>query len=49
LNSDTYDVACCKGALMQQGIGNIQFAPEAVVFTGPFSSGFSSGFKITAD
>ena len=47
LNSDTYDVACCKGALMQQGIGNIQFAPELVVLTGPFSSGFSSGFETT--
>jgi hypothetical protein len=32
---------------MQQGIGNIQFVPEAVVFTGPFSSGFSSGFETT--
>lgn len=47
LHSDTYDVKCCQGALMQQGIGNIQFVPEAVILTGPFSSGFSSGFEIT--
>ena len=47
LGEDTYDVKCCQGALMNQGIGNIQFAPELVVLTGPFSSGFSSGFETT--
>jgi len=46
LNEDTYDVRCCQGALMQQGIGVIQGTP-AVVITGAFSSGFSSGFNIT--
>lgn len=24
LNANTYDVKCCNGALMEQGIGNIQ-------------------------
>lgn len=45
LDSDTYDVRCCQGALMQQGIGVIQGtgAPELV---GAFSFGFSDGFEI---
>jgi hypothetical protein len=46
LNSNTYDVKCCQGALMQQGIGNIQavtFIPENL---GAFSFGFSDGFEI---
>lgn len=45
LDRDTYDVACCKGALMQQGIGVIQgvtFIPDL----GAFSFGFSDGFEI---
>ncbi len=43
LDSDTYDVRCCQGALMQQGIGVIQ-AP----FTekGAFSDGYDEGFEI---
>lgn len=47
LNEDIYHVKCCNGALMEQGIGNIQgFVP--IVQPGPaFSSGFSSGFDIT--
>ena len=47
LNEDTYDVKCCQGALMQQGIGVIQGTPLVVVSGGAFSSGFSSGFNIT--
>lgn len=47
VNSNTYDVKCCKGALMSQGIGVIQFIPEVVIPTGPFSIGFSSGFETT--
>ena len=44
LDSDTYDVKCCKGALMNQGIGQIE---SAFVAKGGFSSGFSDGFEIT--
>ena len=47
VNSNTYDVKCCKGALISQGIGNIYGTPPVVIVTGPFSSGFSSGFKTT--
>lgn len=42
LDSNTYDVKCCKGALMNQGIGQIE---SAFVEKGPFSSGFSDGFQ----
>ena len=42
LDEDTYDVRCCQGALMQQGIGVIQG-----VNLGAFSNGFSNGFEIT--
>lgn len=44
LNSNTYDVKCCNGALMEQGIGNIQSANRTI--GGGFSDGFSSGFQI---
>jgi len=44
LDSDTYDVRCCEGALMQQGIGVIQGAVISV--GGAFSNGFSDGFDI---
>jgi hypothetical protein len=44
LDSNTYDVKCCKGALMNQGIGQIE---SAFVAKGGFSSGFSNGFEIT--
>jgi hypothetical protein len=44
LDSDTYDVKCCKGALMNQGIGQIE---SAFVAKGGFSSGYSDGFEIT--
>ena len=42
LHEDTYDVKCCQGALMQQGIGQI----ESAVRTGggAFSDGYSDGF-----
>jgi hypothetical protein len=43
LNEDRYGRDCCNGALMEQGIGNIQGTP--IVITGGFSSGFSLGFK----
>ena len=46
LDKDTYDVKCCNGALMEQGIGVIQ-GTGIVVTSGGFSSGFSSGFEIT--
>lgn len=47
VNSNTYDVKCCKGALISQGIGNITGTIPVVIVTGPFSKGFSSGFKTT--
>ena len=43
LDSDTYDVRCCNGALMEQGIGVIQGTPIA---KGGFSNGFSDGFEV---
>jgi hypothetical protein len=46
LDSDTYDVRCCQGALMQQGIGVIQGTPAQVQNVGAFSDGFSDGFNI---
>ena len=45
LDEDTYDVRCCEGALMQQGIGVIQGVPPPDL--GAFSNGFSNGFEIT--
>jgi len=47
LDADTYDVKCCKGALMQQGIGNIQ-SPNRTK-GGAFSDGYSDGFDIILD
>jgi hypothetical protein len=44
LNEDTYDVKCCQGALMQQGIGVIQGTPVPNI--GAFSDGYSDGFNI---
>jgi hypothetical protein len=43
LNEDTYDVKCCNGALMNQGIGNIDKTP-----LGAFSDGYSSGFNVNS-
>jgi len=43
LDSNTYDVKCCKGYLQNQSIGQTQSAP---IVQGAFSSGFSNGFDI---
>jgi hypothetical protein len=43
LHANTYDVRCCNGALMEQGIGNIQ---GTSVLRGGFSFGFSDGFDV---
>ena len=43
LESNTYDVKCCKGFLMNQGIGQTQGTGTA---GGAFSDGFSEGFNI---
>jgi hypothetical protein len=43
LDRDTYDVRCCKGALMQQGIGQTQVAREP---RGGFSTGYDDGFEV---
>lgn len=45
LNEDTYDVRCCQGALMQQGIGVIQ-GTGVKITGGAFSDGYSDGFNI---
>jgi len=42
LDSDTYDVKCCKGYLMNQGIGQIESATRTG--GGAFSDGYSDGF-----
>lgn len=43
LKSNTYSVRCCKGYLINQGIGAT--TGTAVIKTGPsFSNAFSSGF-----
>jgi hypothetical protein len=44
LESSTYDVKCCKGFLMNQGIGQTQGVPPLDI--GAFSDGFSEGFNI---
>jgi hypothetical protein len=44
LNSNTYDVKCCKGFLINQGIGVIQQTRREN--KGAFSFGFSDGFEI---
>jgi hypothetical protein len=44
LDSDTYDVRCCKGALMNQGIGVIQGTPSRTGLGGGFSDGYDDGF-----
>ena len=43
LNQNTYSKECCKGYLMNQGIGKIQ---STIVERGAFSTGFSDGFDI---
>jgi hypothetical protein len=42
-DADIYSTECCKGALLNQSIGQTQ---SAVVQRGAFSSGFSNGFDI---
>jgi hypothetical protein len=42
LDSERYDVKCCKGYLMNQGVGNVYGGTTKR--TGGFSNGFSSGF-----
>jgi hypothetical protein len=44
VDKDTYSVSCCKGALMSQGIGQIQSTQQE---RGAFSNGYSDGFEIT--
>ena len=44
LDSNTYDVKCCKGFLVNQGIGVIQGVAGP---KGAFSDGYSDGFEIT--
>lgn len=43
LHADTYDVSCCNGALLEQGIGVIQ--GTSITRARAFSSGFSNGFE----
>lgn len=45
LDSDTYDVKCCNGALMEQGIGVIQGTGPQPYESSGFSNGFSLGFE----
>lgn len=42
LDSNTYDVKCCNGALMQQGIGQIQSPAEV---KGGFDNGYDNGYE----
>ena len=47
LDRDAYDVSCCKGYLINQGIGQIQspFRTKG----GAFDKGFDEGFDITLE
>jgi len=42
IEKDTYSVSCCKGALIQQGIGQIQSA--RATGGGGFDDGYSDGY-----
>lgn len=42
LDSNTYDVRCCNGALMEQGIGQIE---STTPVRGAFNDGYSDGFE----
>jgi len=44
LDGNRYSTDCCKGLLINQGIGKTQ---STIVHQGQFSNGFSSGFDIT--
>jgi hypothetical protein len=41
IHKDTYSVSCCKGALIQQGIGQIESTQP---IQGGFGPGFDNGF-----
>lgn len=43
VDSNTYSRRCCKGYLINQGIGNIQ--QTEAVSNAAFSNGFSNGFS----
>ena len=43
LNSNTYSRKCCNGALMEQGIGNIQ---SPYVLDGAMNAAFNDGFEV---
>ena len=45
LDSDTYDVKCCKGFLQNQGIGKIQ---SPFTNKGAFDEGYDEGYEITS-
>jgi hypothetical protein len=45
LDEDRYGRDCCKGALMEQGIGQIEGTGRKRA--GSFSDGYSDGFDIT--
>ena len=47
VDRQTYDVSCCKGALMSQGIGQIESSRRTG--GGAFSDGYSDGFDIVLD
>jgi hypothetical protein len=47
LDKPTYSVECCKGALMQQGIGVIESPTRTG--GGGFSDGYSDGFEIVLE
>jgi hypothetical protein len=47
LDSDTYDVRCCRGHLIEQGIGVIQSPTRTI--GGGFSDAFSNGFSVVLD
>lgn len=47
LDSNTYDVKCCKGYLINQGIGVIESPTRTK--GGAFSDGYSDGFDIILD
>lgn len=44
VDEDTYDVRCCQGALMSQGIGVIESSVRT--FGGAFDDGYNDGFNI---
>jgi hypothetical protein len=45
IHTNTYSRKCCNGALLEQGIGQIE-SPNRLAERGAFGSGFSDGFNI---